>query len=99
MEGRLTTTAWASTGCHETTREWEHILSGTESHGAAHSAWQVYGEQLSYSETVVDGEGLDALWGDDTRRRAGAQAMYQALEHERGAIVQLGNVISSRRRE
>jgi hypothetical protein len=66
-----------------------HILDAASSYRAADAAWIVFDEQLGQRYVSRDGGKQAEGWANPQRRKAGSDAVYQALAHERAALAAL----------
>ena len=67
-----------------------HILEAASGYKAADAAWTVFDEQLGQRFVRRYGGKQEEGWADPERRRRGSDAVYQALEYEKAALVALG---------
>jgi hypothetical protein len=68
----------------------EHILAASREYKAAYRMWQDFDGQLGHG---VPDDYRIAAWNDRERRAAGAQAVHEALEREKEAIIHLSNAL------
>jgi len=69
------------------------ILAAASSYRAANASWIVFDEQLGQRYVSRDGGKQAEGWANPQRRKAGSDAVYQALKHERAALAALAKAL------